>query len=64
MKINYYFLFYSILSKGNMHAQLSYPLPQGAELTPPFPQRVAKTGQNHLNEEITPPPPHWDRREI
>jgi hypothetical protein len=26
--------------------------------------RVAKTGKNHLNEDITPPPPHWNRREI
>jgi hypothetical protein len=31
----------------------------------PLPQRVAKTGRNHLNEEINPPPPlQWDRREI
>ncbi len=25
---------------------------------------VATAGRNHLNEEIIPPPPHWDRREI
>ncbi len=30
----------------------------------PLPLRVAKAGRNHLNEEITPPPPHWDTREI
>jgi hypothetical protein len=30
--------------------------PQGADSSPP-PLRVAKTGKNHLNEEITPPPP-------
>jgi hypothetical protein len=23
-----------------------------------------KAGRNHLNEKITPPPPHWDRRAI
>ncbi len=30
----------------------------------PLPLRVAKAGKNHLNGEISPPPPHWDRREI
>ncbi len=25
---------------------------------------VVKAGRNHLNEEITPPPPHWDKRGI
>ncbi len=30
----------------------------------PLPLRVAKAGKNHLNEEITPPPPHWDWRAI
>ncbi len=37
--------------------------PQAADLLPP-PLRVAKTGRNNLKEEFTPPPPHWDRREI
>jgi hypothetical protein len=30
------------------------PDPQGADSPPPLPLRVAKTGKNHLNEEITP----------
>jgi hypothetical protein len=38
-------------------------IPQGADLLPP-PLRVLKTGTKHLDEEITPPSPHWDRREI
>jgi hypothetical protein len=36
---------------------------QGADPLP-LPLLVAKTGRNHLNEDITPPPPHWDRRAI
>jgi hypothetical protein len=36
-----------------------------ARIPSPLPLSVAKTGRNHLNEEFTsPPPPHWDRREI
>jgi hypothetical protein len=37
---------------------------QGADSLPPL--HVEKTGENNLNEEISPllPPPHWDRREI
>ncbi len=27
-----------------------------------LPLHVATAGKNHLNEEITPPPSHWDRR--
>jgi hypothetical protein len=37
--------------------------PQGADPQPPF-LFGGKAGRNHLNEEITPPPPHWDRRAI
>ncbi len=36
--------------------------PQGAEPHPPPSSTRGKAGSNHLNEEITPPPPHWDRR--
>jgi hypothetical protein len=31
---------------------------------PPPHLHVVTAGINHLNEEITPPPPHWDRRAI
>jgi hypothetical protein len=30
----------------------------------PLPLHVARARKNHLNEEIIPPPPHWDRRAI
>ncbi len=32
--------------------------------TPPPPLHIAMADKNNLNEEITPPPPYWDRREI
>jgi hypothetical protein len=32
---------------------------KGADPTP-LPLRVGKAGRNHLNEEITLPPPNWD----
>ncbi len=34
--------------------------PQGADPLP-VPLSVAKAGRNHLNEEITSPPPNWAR---
>ncbi len=33
--------------------------PTGRRLPPPFPLRIAKTGKNHLNEEIIPILPTW-----
>ncbi len=38
--------------------------PQGADLSSPLPLSIAKAGRNHLNEEISPSSPHWDRRSI
>ncbi len=37
-------------------------LSQGADPSP-LPLHAGTAGKSHLNEEITPPPPHWDRRE-
>jgi hypothetical protein len=50
----------------NSHQQVgmlqNYPH-KGAD-PQPLPLHNGTAGKNHLNEEITPLPPHWDRREI
>ncbi len=44
----------------NLNRRISHIIyPQGAD-TSPLPLHAGNAGKNHLNEEITPCPPHWD----
>ncbi len=56
-----FFVVNPILKRG-LSCQSGRVKPKGA--VPPPPPRVMKAGRNHFNVLITPPPPHWDRREI